>query len=427
MMPAALRITLFLVLPIALIAAGTVAGVLVMHANQPEAETSDAPRKGLSVFVETAAREDVTLTVQTHGEARPRREIDLVPQVSGRIVEVADSFIEGGIFQAGDVLVRIEDADYRLAVTRAEASVAQAERTLQREQAEADIAKRDWAELGAGDASPLALREPQLAEARANLAAARASLAEARLQLERASIAAPFDGRLRAKSADLGQYVAPGQPIAEVFSTDVMEIRLPLSDRELARLGLPVAFTASADAPGPQVTLSARLAGVTRTWTGHIARTDSALEARTRSLFATAEVVDPYGAGADDGAPLPAGLFVEAVIAGREVPSAFVLPRAALRGADQVYVAAKDGRMEIRTVHVVASDRRQVVLTSGVDERDWVITSPVLSAEAGMALEVFTPGGDLLFSATEDPPAEEADAEIAPEIAGTAEAAGETL
>jgi RND family efflux transporter MFP subunit len=388
----------------------------------PQPERSNPTPRPIAVFVEEAQRETIALTVRSQGQARPRTQINLVPQVSGRITYVNPDFIEGGFFEAGETLVRIEDADYRLAVTRAEAQVAQATQALAREQAESDLARSEWEELGEGEASSLTLREPQLAEARAQLAAARATLQDARLDLQRTRVSAPFTGRVRSKAADLGQFVNAGTPLGEVFSTDTVLVRLPLTDFELGILGIPVAYSAG-DEPGIPVTLNATLAGQAQTWMGRITRTDSAIDPQTRVLYAIAEVDDPYGAAAEGGAPLAVGLFVNAEIEGREVENAYILPRAALRGEDSVYVAEPGGRLSIRTVDVVTSSTERLVVSSGVSAGDMVVVSPVRGASDGMRIQSLDEAGEVLaaYSATIEAP-EEAEEGMAETETGDAEA-----
>lgn len=396
-----LRRTLAVFLPVVLLVVGF-GGVALMGALKKKPEEKTTEPRGLAVFVEKAEFMPVTLSVKSQGDARPRTEIDIVPQVAGKIVEVNESFVEGGFFTEGEVLLRIDDADYRLAVTRAEATVAQALRGLELQRAEAELAKSDWAELGEGEASALALRQPQLAEAQAQLASARAQLQDAKLQLERTAIRAPFTGRVREKAAGIGQYVAPGQRLGRIFSTDVMQIRLPLSDKEMSLLALPVAYAATTDKPGPKVALSAVVAGDLHHWEGRVKRTDSAIDPTTRTLYTIAEVVDPYGAGADAGVPLPAGLYVQAEIVGKELDDAVKLSRAALRGADTAYVARQDGTLELRTVEVVYSDRDEVVITGGLADGEYVVTSSVLSATTGMKIEAYSHDGELLFPLREE-------------------------
>jgi RND family efflux transporter MFP subunit len=380
----------------------------VMMATAPQPEQAEFTSRPAAVFVAEARAEPVRLTVATQGEVRPLIEINLTSQVSGRIVEVNPSFTQGGFFEAGETLVRIDDADYRLAVTRAEAQVAQARQRLLLEEAEAELAREEWSSIGQGEASALALREPQLAEARAQLAAAEASLQEARLNLERTRISAPFAGRVREKTADLGQYAGAGSQLGSVFSTGTAQIRLPLTDAQLGKLGIPVAFRATADEPGPEVALSAVVAGQPRQWTGQVVRTDSAIDPQTRTLFAIVEVADPYGAAAEEaGAPLPVGLFVDARVTGRALDRAFSLPRSALRGADQIMVAGRDGLLSIRTVPVIDSDASRVIVASGLEDGEWVVTSPLRAPADGMAVTPLDADGEALDVERPDAPSED--------------------
>jgi len=389
--------SLLLFLPLA-VAVAFIVVIIGMVRSAPQPERASAEPRPVAVFAASIENTNVTLTVTTQGEVRPLTQINLVPQVSGRIVYVNPNFIEGGFFEAGETLIQIDDADYRLAVTRAQAQVAQAQQSLIREQAEADLATREWEELGEGrQASALTLREPQLAQARASLAAANAQLQEARLGLERTRISAPFAGRVRTKSAGVGQFVSPGTPLGEVFGTDAVQIRLPLTDSELSMLNIPVAFQASAGSPAPLVRVSATLAGQYREWEARLVRTDSSIDTQTRVLYAIALVEDPYGAAAEiGGSPLPVGLFVDAEIQGRVVQNAFVLPRSALRGSDTVYVAQDGGTLGVRNVSVITSDPDRLVVSGGVAATDMVITSPIRAASDGMRIRTFDQAGEII-------------------------------
>lgn len=401
-MPLALRRFLFVFLPIIAIIAILAVALTSMAANAPQTERTEEEPRGLAVFVAAVEADDIRLTVRSQGEVRPLREIILAPQVSGRLVYVAPNFEDGDAFSEGDVLARIDPADYELAVTRARSSVAQARRALQSEEALAEIARRDWEDLGEGDPTPLAIREPQLAEARAALRAAQASLAEAELQLARTEVRAPFNGRVRTQDADLGALVSANSRLGQIFSTDAAEVRLPLSDNDLALAAIPVAFVETEENPGPEVTLSAIVAGEPRQWRGRIVRTDGAIDARTRTLNAIVEVDDPYGAGADAGVPLAVGLFVEAQIEGRLIPDALVAPREALRGSDRIYVAREDGTLTVRNVSVIASEPGRVVFSGGVEPGEYVITSAVRGASEGMRVEAYDADRTLLFGGPEE-------------------------
>lgn len=366
------------------IIAGGVGIIVVMQMARPKLTPEEPQITPPTVFYTTATPQSVTLDVLTQGEVRPRTDITLTAQVSGRVESVSDAFVDGGAFEKGERLLKIEDADYRFAVTSAEARVAQAEENLKREQAEATLAQRDYEELGRSqDPSELALRLPQLAQAKAAYEAARADYHAAHLNLERTEISAPFKGRVRQRSAGEGQYVAPGAQLGRIFSTDVAEIRLPLTDSDLAKLGISIAFVESDDGKGPPVHLSGEIAGRTHFWEGRIARTDGAIDPTTRQISAIAVVDDPYGAGSDDGAPLAIGLFVDAVIEGRPYDNAIVLPRSALYGRDTVYVIGADDLLEKRVVDIVSADKDTITIAGGIEAGERVATSPLRGAAEG--------------------------------------------
>jgi len=272
---------------------------------------------------------------------------------------------------------------------RAEAGVAQAQQVLVRELAEGEIARQDYAELGRGDPSPLALREPQQAQARAALQAAEAELQAAKLNLSRSAVKAPFSGRVRTKSSDMGQFITPGSRLGRIFSNDIVEVRLPLSDAQLAKLDLPLAFVANSRAAAPRVDLNALVAGQVRHWDGRIMRTDSTYDTATRALFAIAEVADPYGAGASaDGVPLAPGLFVDADISGKSFDNVITIPRDGLRPQDEVYIVNTLGKAEIRKVEVLDATPERAVLTGGVEVGELVVLSPMERSRTEMTLKV---------------------------------------
>lgn len=358
--------------------------ISVMGQMRPKIERQEPEKTPAAVLFATATPQQVTLDVFAQGEVSPRTDIMLTAQVSGKIVATSAEFVNGGAFEENDLLIDIEDDDYRYAVTGARSRVAQAKEILTREQAEANLAEQDYQELGDDTAaSDLALRKPQLAQARANYDAAVADLKTAQLNLQRTKLKAPFKGRVRERLVGPGQFVSPGAQLGRLFSTDIAEIRLPLSDADLAKLGLPVAFVASDDNKGPTVELSALLAGRLHQWTGTIARTDGAIDPTTRQISAIAVVEDPYGASADNGTPLAIGLFVDAKIKGKPYDNAFVVPRKAIYGRDTLYIIGQGDVLEERTVTIVSSDRDTVTVSEGVAPGDRIVVSPLRGARDG--------------------------------------------
>jgi len=381
---------LIFMLPVIVIA-GAIGAFVAMSALKPKPEEKEDVVKAIPVLTAIAAQDDVTLTVNVQGEVQPRTEINLVPQVSGLITYMSPKFIEGGRFNKGDLLARIEPAEFELRVTQAKANVAQAETTITRETSEAAIARRDWEELGrSGQPTPLTLREPQMAEAIAQLASAKARLAEAELQLARTSLYAPFTGRVTMRHVDQGEFVSAGARLGEIYATNIMDVRLPMTNDELRRAGLTLGFEATGKTPGIPVTLSADVAGTYSEWQGRIVRTDSRFDSQTRVLFAYAEVRDPFGSGASNGTPLAPGLFVNAAVEGQKLEDVILIPRSALRGEDKVYLANED-MLSIKTVTVMSSNRDEAILDGGIKIGDTVITSPIRGVADGMKIAVVKP------------------------------------
>jgi RND family efflux transporter MFP subunit len=367
-----------------------VAGILVMQgliAAKPEPEKKDDEVRAVSLYVDSVTSEEVKVAIRTQGEVRPKTEIELIPQVSGRIVAMSDNFNEGAQFAPNSMLLKIDDADYRVAVVQAEARVAGAQTALERELATAEIKKEEWRD-GRKDQAPtdFALNLTQVAQARAELRSAQAALGKARVDLERTEIKVPFHGRVRERNVGIGQIVSAGMSMGRVYSTDTVEVRLPLTDSQLVELNLPLGYTAAGGA-APAVQFSAKLGSREYRWTGEIVRVDGAIDQTTRLIYATAEVRDPYGLAVNQGMPMAVGMFVNAEIAGVEEQSAFVMPRLALRNDDKVYVINEDNELEIRSVNVLSTSEDRVLVISGVQAGDRVVTSPVPNAVEGMAVE----------------------------------------
>ncbi len=361
----------------------------MMGAMRPKIEPKEPVITPPTVFYTVAESSSVTLDVAAQGEVRPRTDINLTAQVAGQVVSTSNAFVNGGAFEEGDILIKIEDAPYRATAAAARARLAQ-------EEAEAALARKDYEDLGRDeDPTALALRIPQLEQARAEYRAAQ-------LNLERTTIRAPFKGRVRERIVGVGQYVAPGAQLGRIFSTDIAEIRLALTDTDLAKLGLPIAFVETEDNPGPSVIMTAYIAGQQHTWTGRIERAEGAIDPNTRQVFVIAVVDDPYGKGADNGTPLAMGLFVDAVIEGKPYEEAIILPRSALYGRDAVFVITSDDTIEERTVDIVTDDKDTITITAGVEPGERVVTSPLRGASEGDKVTPSDPSAIANTASTDD-------------------------
>lgn len=381
------RLALQITLPILILGLGYWGEQKLSSLKQAAESTVPVVPPPLVSVIEVAPSREA-LTVNAQGTVVPRTEANLVAEVSGRLIFVSPNLVNGGFVEAGEVLIRIDARDYELAIAQAQLAVAQADRRLEEERADAAVAREEWDALGKGEPSALTLREPQVAEAVANLAAARAALERAALDLQRTEVAAPFPARVRERMVDLGEFVTRGQTLATGYGIDYAEVRLPLPDAELQYLHLPTGL-ASATHEGPSVRLWADFAGLRQTWQGRIVRTEGEIDPRTRMIVAIAEVADPYGHATDSpSAPLSVGLFVNAEIEGRVVDDVIVIPRTALRDGDLVYTVDARNRLHMRPVEIARKRRDELVLQGGLPARERVIVSPIEIVTEGMLVRV---------------------------------------
>jgi RND family efflux transporter MFP subunit len=364
----------------------------LMIATGPKAkEKGEAPHPPAVQFAVAHSR-PTTISINVQGEARPRVEATLAAQVAGRLVWASPKFAEGGSFTEGEVMARIDAADYQLAVVRARAQVAQAQEALTREEAEGELARQDWQALGRGEPPPLAVREPQMAQARAQLASAEAGLRSAELDLNRASIRAPFTGRVRERRANVGDYVGPGSPVSVMFATDTMEIRVPLTDADLASMRLPVGFTATGANPGPAAHLTSMTGGRIRAWEGRLVRTEASVDARTRLVYGIVEVRDPFSSR--HAAPLAPGMFVSARLEGSNSESLVAAPRSALKRNEFVYVVTAENTIDVRQVRPAQTTADEVLFREGVADGERVVVSVLTSPRQGMPVTPIDRAGE---------------------------------
>ena len=380
------------VLPIGLVVGAILVAWLV--SARPEAERKAVPPPSLLVEVATAHRQPVTFMVQSQGAVTPRTSTTLVSEVSGQIVEVSPAFVKGGFFGAGDVLVRIDPRNYQTALKRARSEVAKAKTKVATEHALAAYAYKDWQSLRSLDAtavpaSDLALRKPQLAEAVAGLESAEADLEKATGDLNRTVIRAPYDGMVRDKRADVGQFVNVGTALAETFAVDYAEVRLPLPQNELQYLDLPN----SQERPPLPVTLHANIGGMAHTWSGRVVRTEGVFDAESRVLHVVAQVDDPYNMKGDAHAePLRIGTFVTAAIKGRAGGNLFVIPRHSLQRGQTLWLVEEDMTIRPRNLTILRSDEDFAYVAAGLEPGDRYTATPPEQPLPGMLVRISNAG-----------------------------------
>jgi RND family efflux transporter MFP subunit len=380
-------------LPVAVVTLGLLlAGGLVTI--RPGVATRRPSKLAPLVQVVRAEPESVHLSIHTQGSVAPRTESDLIAEVSGRITWVSPSLAAGGFLEEGEPLLRVDARDYEVAAARAEAALTRAESQLALARRALERS-RNLTKRGVASSAELDDAENSARVAEANHLEAEAALTQARNDLERTCINAPFEGRVRVKHVDVGQFVNRGAPVARIYAVDYAEVRLPIPDDSAAFVELPIDYRdEGADGHQPEVVLKAEFGGQEHRWNGRIVRTEGELDPRTRMIHAVARIEDPYGRGDQpERPPLAVGLFVEAEIQGRRVDGVYSLPRSALRNGDRVVVVDGEARAHLRRVELLRRLPDRVLIRSGLEPGEQVVISPLALTVEGMLVEVEGSGG----------------------------------
>ena len=367
----------------------SIVGAVVMFASRPEPQFSSPEQPSLLVEVARIESQPVTFEVRSQGTVSPRTQTILVAEASGQIVEVSPSFVSGGFFSKGDVLIRIDPRNYASAVKRARAEVAKATTQLETETALAGYAAEDFERLrrvnpGQGPATELALRKPQLRQALAELQSAEAGLEKAEGDLDRTVIRAPYDGLVREKLADVGQYVSAGSQLGVTFAVDLAEVRLPVTQHDLQfidigklRLNSPI-----------DVELTAELGDTDFRWRGEVRRSEGVFDTSNRVLYLVAQIEDPYDLDGDGQVPLLMGTFVSARIVGRYAGELVLVPRHSLQRGNTLWMLDEEQRIYPREVEVVRRDKDFVYIASGVEAGEQYCVTPIDQPLPGMKVRL---------------------------------------
>ena len=379
------------ILPLGIILLSVFVAVLLVKLRpQPEKITPKRIEPAIEVIV--VKPEVIQLWVRSQGTVEPRTETLLNAEVSGIVLEVSENFRTGGFFQEGELLVRIDDADYRAEFAARKAALSEQQLLLLEESALAEQARLDWEALGKGQATDLVLRKPQLAKAQAAVESAQAALVQAERNLQRTHVTAPYAGMVTENYVDVGQSVGgqSGAQLARIFAVDVAEIRLPVSITEMGSLELSDHSASSPRSALPKVSISPQYGQATYTWHGRITRTEAAVDRRTQLMYIVAEVLDPYAKlGRVAEQPLlRVGMFVNASVQGRRIDSGFRVPATAFVNNNTVLVVDADNKVYRRTVKVVQKDTDYAVVDGGLVAGERVVVSQLQYSVDGMRVQV---------------------------------------
>jgi RND family efflux transporter MFP subunit len=369
------------------VAIGVSSAVVLVRLRKPPARMEQEVLAPL-VKVHQLNTRNIPMVIRGYGTVSPKIEVEIIPEVAGKVVSINPELKVGGFIPAGEQVLRIDPRDYELAVQQAKAAVADAQVKLDIEVAEAEVARREWEQLhpDTEPASPLVLREPQIRQAKAKLESATAQHAVAELRLERTNLSLPFDALIVSEKVDLGQYVVVGQPLGVAYAIEAVEIEVPLEDEELAWFDVfenPVLR----DGVGPAVkktpaTVKADFAGAEHSWAGYVARTTGQVDRTSRMVSVVVEVPKPFDTSAGK-PPLLPGAFVEVFIEGKVLKSAVAVPRDAIHGGNNVWLV-NDEVLHIHALDIARADKDFAYVASGIDDGATVVVSSLDAVMEGM-------------------------------------------
>lgn len=375
---------------VVIVSAFLIAGL--MSLAKPNSLELESPNREVAVKTMLLQKSQVQLKVKSQGTVQPHTRTMLISEVSGTVVEVAPQFVVGGTFAEGDVLIKLDPADYRVAKQRADAQLQSAKAQLLSEQARSSQAKKEWEMTGRplAEAPVLALRKPFLAEAQSRLQQAEAEVRQAELKLQRTVIRAPYAGMVSSTIVDVGQYVTIGTRLGETFAIDFAEIRLPMTGKDLAKLGWNEALSKQQDLDQYKVQLQATVNGQNAIWPAILTRSEGTIEQNSRAQYLVAQVADPYNIqNQPSRSPLLIGSFVEAEVAGMIIDDIYSLPRHALRSNKRVATVDAEQRLKLLDVDYLFEDRANYYINSGLQGQVEIVTSGMGIIVDGMKLKTF--------------------------------------
>ena len=362
----------------------------VIFITEPTAKRSSATKRS-AMLVEVTGLERGTFRpgITAMGTVRAEQEIVLSPRVSGEIVSISDSFTPGGFVEEGEVLLRIDPADYEVNLMQRQSDLRQAAGELELELGRQDLAKKDYQELEetiSSEYKTLVLRGPQLDTARARVEAAQAAVRRAELELGRTRIRAPFAAHIINREANVGSQVSPGESLGRLVGIESywVEAAVPVSNLRW------IEFPETSERTGSSVRIRNRSAWPEDTFrSGEVYNLIGALENQTRLARVLLTVADPLSHEPESAGlpPLMVGSYVEVRIEGKPIEDVIRMDRDFLRQNDTVWLK-QDGVLKIRDVEIVFRDQDYVYIRTGLDADDLVVTTNLATVIEGSPLRL---------------------------------------
>jgi RND family efflux transporter MFP subunit len=365
-----------------ILAAGVGVAVVLIK-TKPVAQRKSPPKMKVLVDTATVAPTSTRVTVEALGRMVPARQITLQARAAGTVKYLHPQFLPGGILRKGEVIVRLDDTDYRLELQRRQNTLQQALADLRLEEGNQAVARQEWEMIKRQSeeldttSDDLVLRKPQMEKAQADIASARTDVERGEVDLDRTVIKAPFNAVVIEKNIDLGSQVGSQTAIASLVGIDSFWAEVSVPVDKLDWLRLP-----EKELPGsPALVYSNNH----KPHTGRIIRLLPDVEKEGLMARLLIEVDDPMSLG-DGGAPLLLSSFVRAEIEGKVLDNVFQVPRASLKDEKAVLLVTEERTLHIQPVSVLWKNNQDVFVDGGLQTGDRIVVSQVAAPVEGMPL-----------------------------------------
>lgn len=343
-----------------------------------------APKKKVIEDVKVSSYEVIdvepaldNISIVVYGTVKTSRQLDLVSQLNGEILEVNKELHVGAEFAKGAVLAKIDPGAYEVARAKAVANLAAAKERLANERGLARQAKTQWRDLGNKEANELFLRRPQLLSAEENLKAAEEEHRQALRELDKTNIAMPFDGIVKSTSVEKGQYISATGAIATVFDSKNFEVELLLTDHQLALLG-----AVDLEGSTAQVILEGVYRGQPQQWLGSVVSIARSVNANTRQVPVLVSVQSPNA----EGVAMIDALFVTAAISGQQVANVVRIPSSALVGKSKVWQVLTDNSLSSLDVKFLRFIDDDILVSTGISTPLRLVIRPNTGLRQGTSI-----------------------------------------
>lgn len=385
-----------ILLPVGILALSLISAKLILD-NPPEANRK-RPSSKPQMSVEAISLTPQTYQVQldSYGTVRPRIQSLLISQASGQINYLSENFREGGFFEQGEVLLRLDNRDQQANVQIAQANLLDANRNLAEEQARAEQAMINWQRLGnTQQPNDLVLRKPQLDAAQAKRLSAQAQLTKEQLNLERTEIIAPYTGRVLQQHVDLGQVISNNNQLAVIFSSDSVEVRLPIKNQDLSLIDLPQDNQKPANSNTHinrtfehSVALFSSLSQ--QQWQGRLIRTEAAINESSQQLYVVAKIENPYQIRPSSNNSIKIGQYVSAQIAGKKLKNVIVIPTKSIYQGSYVYIV-ENGLLLRKDIELLWKNTQEAVVKTGLSAGQQLVITALGQVSSGTPVVIADP------------------------------------